>query len=382
MKQNQMNPKGARYGAHLRGSLLVLLTGSLALFDVSEATAQTTPAPMPGICTRACWGARASCSMGTLPSLTRAIIHHTAGTGDYTTSFETGKARVRGIQNFHMDNMGWCDIGYHFLVNAGGHIYEGLNNAIPGWPRGAHDCANDRSMGFNMMGYFHPPYNQQPTTAQRNGLYDVIAWKMPSGWNPKGFPPNCYNLAGGSCGTACKGNVGSLDGHREVIATACPGDVAWQYITLDPYGGEARNSVSARRTPSGKTPRDVDNSHGGFSVTGTWSTGSSAVDKFGPDYRFRSTAPVSEPAQWATTLNVTATWTVRAWWSQGSNRSTSAPYVVQHDAGSTTVSKNQQTGGGAWQTLGAWTMGGAKIVKLSCWTSTGYVVVADAIRWE
>src|SRR5688500_16252592 len=83
------------------------LIGSAVVFSLADLNAQTTPAPMPGICTRACWGARASCSFGSLPSLTRAIIHHTAGTGDYTTDFEAGKAKVRGIQNYHMNNNGW-----------------------------------------------------------------------------------------------------------------------------------------------------------------------------------------------------------------------------------------------------------------------------------
>jgi murein DD-endopeptidase MepM/ murein hydrolase activator NlpD len=158
-------------------------------------------------------------------------------------------------------------------------------------------------------------------------------------------------------------------------AGSCGGPTTWW---VNQNGGNPVTTCEA----SPKTARNVDNNSGGFSVTGTWSTGSSATDKFGADYRFRSTAAVSQPAQWATTLNTTASWTVKAWWAQGSNRSTTAPYVVQHNAGSTTVNKNQQVNGGSWQTLGTWSMGGAKTVKLSCWTTTGYIVLADAIRWE
>src|SRR5688572_12747440 len=87
------------------------------------ATTQAGQGPQPSICNRSCWGARNS-SCTTMSALNRAIIHHTAGAGEYTTSLETGKAKVRGVQNYHMDTQGWCDIGYHFLVNAGGHIYE------------------------------------------------------------------------------------------------------------------------------------------------------------------------------------------------------------------------------------------------------------------
>jgi hypothetical protein len=45
------------------------------------------------------------------------------------------------------------------------------------------------------------------------------------------------------------------------------------------------------------------------------------------------------------------------------------------------VKVNQQTGGGAWNTLGSWSFpAGWNKVQLSRWTTAGYVVVADAIQ--
>src|SRR5688572_24842 len=185
---------------------LVLTVTSLA-FSLDAVAGQ---GPQPSICTRACWGARAASCSG-MGALSRAIIHHTAGAGDWTSDFETGKARMRSTQNYHMDTQGWCDIGYHFLVNAGGHIYEGRAGSMGGLPRGAHDACNADSFGFTALGYFHPPYNQSYTAAMQNGLYSVIAWRMPGGWSPYGS------------GTYCGVGVGRLDGHRKVKATACPG---------------------------------------------------------------------------------------------------------------------------------------------------------------
>src|SRR5687768_1260737 len=63
----------------------------------------------------------------------------------------------------------------------------------------------------------------------------------------------------------------------------------------------------------------VDNTSAGFSVVGTWATASSSTDKYGADYRYHSTAAVSEPATW--TAGVSGTKSVYAWWPQGSNRS-------------------------------------------------------------
>ncbi len=188
-------------------------TGLLAAFTLATGSLFAAQGPQPTICTRACWGARSTACSGDIGSLSRAIVHHTAGTGDYTTDYEAGKSKVRGIQNYHMDTQGWCDIGYHFLVNAGGDIYEGRRNSMAGLPRGAHDGCNADSFGFNVMGYYHPPYNQSFTAASRASLEAVMAWRMPSGWSAYGS------------GTYCSaGGVGTLDGHYKVKATACPGD--------------------------------------------------------------------------------------------------------------------------------------------------------------
>ncbi|MFN7137775.1 MAG: peptidoglycan DD-metalloendopeptidase family protein [Limisphaerales bacterium] len=162
----------------------------------------------------------------------------------------------------------------------------------------------------------------------------------------------------------------------------------------DPYSGACggpisfwvnQNNGSPTTTCQGGssgTTVTVDNSSSGFSVVGSWSTGTSASDKYGSDYRFKSTAPVSEPATWTGNLTATRSYSVQAWWAAGSNRSASAPYIVYHASGSSTVNKNQQSNGGSWQVLGSFNCNsGNNQVKLSCWTTTGYVVIADAVRW-
>ena len=201
---------------------------------LASSTLQAGQGPQPSICTRGCWGARSpQCSITYMGGLSRAIIHHTASASDYTTDYATAQSKVRGIQNYHMDVNGWCDIGYHFLVSAGGHIFEGRYGSMSSLPRGAHDSVNADSFGFNAMGDFT---SQTPSTKQRSSLYDVIAWRMPSGWSSYGS---------GSYG----GNtVGTLDGHNKVIATACPGGNFYNpYITANYSGGEARDEVSDRK---------------------------------------------------------------------------------------------------------------------------------------
>lgn len=158
-------------------------------------------------------------------------------------------------------------------------------------------------------------------------------------------------------------------------------------VDRDMYNGSVTSLVNNWVAKSTGTPPPtsviVDNSNSGFSASSNWSTGTSAADKYGSNYRFHNTQAVSDLAVWTASLPSSKTYSVYAWWSQGTNRSATAPYMVVHSSGTTTVQKNQQTGGGAWQLLGSWPMNaGSNQVRLSCWTTTGYVVIADAIKWQ
>ncbi|MDQ6633082.1 MAG: CHAP domain-containing protein, partial [Verrucomicrobiota bacterium] len=71
----------------------------------------------------------------------------------------------------------------------------------------------------------------------------------------------------------------------------------------------------------------VDNSSANFSASANWSTGTSSTDKYGTDYRYRSTVAVSDSATWIGAITG-GTHSVYAWWPQGANRSATAPYIV------------------------------------------------------
>ena len=145
-------------------------------------------------------------------------------------------------------------------------------------------------------------------------------------------------------------------------------------------GGSSANSAQASAIT---WPAEiiVDNTAAGFTASATWYTATSAADKYGTNYRYRNTAAASDAATWNYTVPQTRQYEIYAWWSVGSNRSKTAPYVVAHAGGSTTINKNQQATGGSWQSLGVYTLNaGANNVKLSCWTTVGYVVIADAVR--
>ena len=170
-------------------------------------------------------------------------------------------------------------------------------------------------------------------------------------------------------------------GHRDVGSTACPGDYEYQFIGTNYSGGETRIEVNNRIVNGSGVI--VDNTDAGFSASSNWAASTSTPGYYGSNYRVRATAAVSDAASWTVTLPSDGTYKVYAYWSAGSNRSATAPYVITHTGGNATVNVNQQINGGKWNLLGTWNFyqGTAVRVKLSCWTTVGYYVVADAIKF-
>lgn len=126
----------------------------------------------------------------------------------------------------------------------------------------------------------------------------------------------------------------------------------------------------------------VDNTDAGFTASTNWWASTSVPGYLGSNYRTRGTASVSDAATWKVNLPTSGTYQVQARWTAGTNRAPSAPYVIYHAGGSTTVNVNQQQNNGTWVTLGTFNFnaGNSTRVALSCWTTTGFYVVADGVR--
>ncbi|MBL8956345.1 MAG: hypothetical protein JNK82_36565 [Myxococcaceae bacterium] len=119
------------------------------------------------------------------------------------------------------------------------------------------------------------------------------------------------------------------------------------------------------------------------SVSANWTSTTATPGYYGTGYYYASAAPVSDAADFWFYLPVAGTRTIDAWWTAGSNRSAAAPFVIEDAAGTRvgTVNVNQQANGGKWNTLGTFSFTqGWNRVRLSRWTSSPGVVIADAVR--
>jgi len=122
---------------------------------------------------------------------------------------------------------------------------------------------------------------------------------------------------------------------------------------------------------------------GRFESSTTWQVSSGTAGYYGSNYAFASTQPISDGATFWFYLSAAGSRTIDAWWTAGTNRSATAPFIAYNASGAEVgrVNVNQQINGGAFRAIGTWSFSaGWNKVVLSRWTTEGYVVIADAIR--
>ncbi len=182
-------------------------------FPISDRSACTCP--QPSIEGRLDWCPDGSCPTDPTPEYvanpTHIIVHHTAGTNTATD----WAAVVRSIWDFHVNVNGWDDIGYNFLVDPNGIVYEGRGDGR----LGAHFCAqNGGTVGICVMGDFT---SIQPTDEAVGSLEDFLAWDCCD----KNIDPLGSGFHGASGLT-----LPFISGHRDGCMTSCPGDMFYPLL--------------------------------------------------------------------------------------------------------------------------------------------------------
>ncbi|WP_030941674.1 peptidoglycan recognition protein [Streptomyces sp. NRRL S-646] len=180
--------------------------------------------PRPRIVTRRGWGADEDLrerGFAYTKKVKAAFVHHTSSGNTYRCS--QASSVIRAIYRYHVVSMGWRDIGYNFLVDKCGTIYEGRAGGVAKAVRGAHTLGfNNNSMGIAVIGNFS---KNKPPAAALKAIARLTAWKLGLyGANPRG--KTYLKSSGGNLyrkGKNVRMNV--ISGHRDGYPTACPG---WQ----------------------------------------------------------------------------------------------------------------------------------------------------------
>ena len=125
----------------------------------------------------------------------------------------------------------------------------------------------------------------------------------------------------------------------------------------------------------------VDDDAAGVQVKGTWATSTSGTGFLGNAYRYRVAGDGSSSVRWPFPGVAGGSFEVFARWTSGPNRASNAPYLVTSTDGAKSVSVDQRTGGGAWQSLGAFRFTPGTDNGVSLTDKADGVVVADAVRF-
>ncbi|MFJ4552283.1 N-acetylmuramoyl-L-alanine amidase [Streptomyces sp. NPDC088817] len=187
--------------------------------------------PRPAIVSRAEWGADESISPEApdyLPGgkIKAVVVHHTAETNNYTCA--DAPAIVRGIYAYHVKQLKWKDLGYNFLVDKCGTVYEGRKGGVDRPVMGAHAYGfNSETTGISVLGTYT---DVAPSDAALTSVARIAAWKLGQyGVDPAGTATLTAGDSGVSYArkTWAKGaklTLPAIHGHRDGFNTQCPGN--------------------------------------------------------------------------------------------------------------------------------------------------------------
>ncbi|MBB6545301.1 N-acetylmuramoyl-L-alanine amidase [Nonomuraea rubra] len=275
------------------------------------------------------------------------------------TSYNIDRVVIHVTQGSYAGTISWfqnpsAQVSAHYVVkSSNGAITQMVRDKDVAWHAG-NSTYNNRSIGIEHEGWVSDP------SWFTDAMYRASAALTRYLCDKYGIP---------------KTRTGII-GHNEVPgATHTDPGSHWNWTTYMNYvtGGGG--------TPSWTTT--VDNATSGqFTASANWGTSTYSSQRHGTDYRFADPVAASDPAWYSATIPSAGTYQVEVWYPADPGYNSSAPYIVATSGGNQTVYVDQRSGGGAWRSIGSFSLnaGTYNVVGVSRWTSgTGYVI-ADAVR--
>ena len=266
-------------------------------------------------------------------------------------------------------------VSAHYVVKEdGSEISQLVRESSRAWHVGAsYDCSLNGNVNCNLNGYSvnhfsigieHAGYASQASFP--SGQIDASAQLVCDITRDNNIPRDSFHVV--------------AHGRLQPYNRTDPGpNWPWStYITRinDYCGGSSSIIVDSNNSNN-------DTSKGYIEVSANWTSSANVAGYYGTGYYWGSTQAISDGAAFWFYLASDGSKTIDAWWTAATDRSTTAPFVMFDAQGGNlgTVSVNQQTNGGKWNTLGTFNFkAGWNRVLLSRWTTAGSVVIADAVR--
>jgi hypothetical protein len=159
-----------------------------------------------------------------------AFVHHTENPNGYLAG--EVPAMLRAIFVFHREVRGWNDIGYNFVVDAFGRIFEaragGIDEPVVGAHAGGYNLA---STGVAVLGSF----SSRPISAPAKlALQRLLAWKLALHGVPAQGRVTVHVNPAGAVYSRFPANapvsLPRIAGHRDADTTDCPGDALYREL--------------------------------------------------------------------------------------------------------------------------------------------------------
>jgi tetratricopeptide (TPR) repeat protein len=180
----------------LEGGTPTPLYGGVAWETASPATTDTLGRLT--ILPREQWHARAIRSnIDPMTPIFRITVHHTADRCDQS-DLQSSAELINYYQKVHQERNGWADIGYHFLIDRAGRVWEGRPISYQGAHAGNSE-KNRGNIGVCLLGDFT---EQQVNATQKTSLAGLLRELC-----------RIYKLNPGT----------QVYTHKEMQATECPG---------------------------------------------------------------------------------------------------------------------------------------------------------------
>lgn len=139
------------------------------------------------------------------------IIHHTATNGSLNDPEES----IRAIYYYHAVTRGWGDIGYNYIITPDGQIFQG-RAGDEGVVAGHASGYNTGTIGIALLGN----YEENPVPGDMMQALTALVYEK----------ADFHNIDVNKTGTYRGEKMENLLGHRDVDATACPGDYTYDYL--------------------------------------------------------------------------------------------------------------------------------------------------------
>jgi hypothetical protein len=225
-----------------------------AALPLAQPVLDAGPGP-PAIIARSAWADGAKPKVSPAYGIVHlAFVHHTENPNGYSAA--EVPAMLLAIYQFHRFVRGWNDIGYNFVIDAFGRIWEaragGIDQAVIGAQAGGYNAV---STGAAVLGSF---MDVVPSPAAIDALQRLLAWKL----SLHGIPAQGHVTVEVSPADAfytpfapgAHVSLPRVAGHRDGDATSCPGDAFYARLpairanVAQLAGSPVKLTISASKT--------------------------------------------------------------------------------------------------------------------------------------